>query len=140
MHHIMKSLRNWRSRSLFVGWIQCHSPGIWSTWEWKDAFCPRTMGKKFGWAAFFGRARGVTSGSATIVHYCRTQNGSIQGCIFYDMLEVHKEKLHDLLTGTLYADEHGQVIICETRDKRDRHKHSERMESWQQQAGNSHKH
>jgi kinesin family protein C2/C3 len=48
------------------------------------------------------------------------------------ILEVHNEKLHDLLAGTSYADEHGQVIICETRDKRDRRKHSERMESWQQ--------
>ena len=68
------------------------------------------MGKKFGWAAFFGWARGANSGSATIVHYCRTQNGSIQGCIFYDILEVHNEKLHDLLAGTLYTDEHGQAL------------------------------
>jgi kinesin family protein C2/C3 len=38
------------------------------------------------------------------------------------ILEVHNEKLIDLLAGTPSADEHGQIIICETRDRRDKRK------------------
>lgn len=45
------------------------------------------------------------------------------------LLEVHNEKLIDLLAGTPFAEENGQVVICETRrDKRK--KNSELNSEW----------
>ena len=41
------------------------------------------------------------------------------------ILEVHNEKLTDLLVGTPFADEKGQIVSCETRDRRDTRKHNE---------------
>lgn len=41
------------------------------------------------------------------------------------MVEVHNEKLIDLLAGTPSAESDGEIIVCETRDRRDKRRESE---------------
>eukprot|EP00804_Cyclotella_cryptica_P006778 CCRYP_019528-RA/>CCRYP_019528-RA protein AED:0.21 eAED:0.21 QI:342/1/1/1/1/1/4/96/1271 len=47
------------------------------------------------------------------------------------ILEVHNEKLFDLIAGTPSAEENGEIIICETRDRRDRRKNNDLESLWQ---------
>lgn len=42
------------------------------------------------------------------------------------MVEVHNEKLFDLVSGTPSAERDGDMVVCETRDRRDKHRSSNR--------------